>query len=170
MGGAIGKNNRLLGNIPADMRHFKRHTEGKSLIMGRKTFESILEINGEPLNNRLSIVITNDEDVKKYDAYEDVMVAVGESGKTAIDLTIAQNPEQEFVIIGGESIYKQYLPQADRVYLTIINHKFSDADAYFDYSQLFEEESWYVLDKSVEQCDISGHSLTFVTFQRRIML
>jgi dihydrofolate reductase len=115
---AIGKNNDLLWHIPEDMKWFKALTTGHTIIMGKKTFESLPL---RPLPNRRSIVITDDPD----DRFNGCKVAF--SIEQAIALC---NPVEENFIIGGASIYKQFLPHADRLYLTEV-HKDFEGDVFF---------------------------------------
>lgn len=120
----IGKNNKLVWHMPADLRFFKNTTMGHTLIMGRKTFESF----GKPLPGRKSIVITRQKDWN----HEGVIVV--HSLKDAIKL--APGSEEVF-IVGGAEIYRQALPLCERMYLTIIHHDF-EGDTYFppvDFSQ-----------------------------------
>lgn len=126
---AIGKNNeigfqnKLLWDIPDDMQHFKDITTGHTVVMGQKTFESI----GKPLPKRHNIVVTLDKNFKTDDceirySLEDVL----KEGK---------NKSEEIFIIGGGQIYKQSVPYADKLYLTIVDDS-PEADTYFpDYSE-----------------------------------
>jgi len=121
---AIGKNNQLLWHIPEDFKHFKETTTGHAMIMGQKTFESI----GRPLPNRMNIVLTNDKNF----SFDGVVVcySIPEALKKA-----EETGEQEVFIIGGGSIYKQFIDLADKLYLTIIEGNF-EADTFFpDYSK-----------------------------------
>jgi dihydrofolate reductase len=121
--GGIGKNNRLLCRIAEDMERFKTLTTGHCVIMGRKTFESV----GKVLPNRTNIVISS-----TLQPYEGVIIA--STLPNALDLC---KDEEEVFVIGGESIYRQALPLASRIYLTKIHGSF-DADAFFpqiDYAQ-----------------------------------
>ncbi len=129
----IGINNSMPWKLPEDLKYFKNLTLGKSIIMGRKTFESI----GRPLPSRENIVVTRREN------YQAQSVKVAHSLKEAIEL--AENPE--IFIIGGAEIYKQSLPLVETVYLTLIEKNF-DGDAYFPELdlkvwQLVQEESHY---------------------------
>ncbi|MDP1622115.1 MAG: dihydrofolate reductase [Bacteroidales bacterium] len=123
--GAIGKNNDLLWHIPEDLKRFKRITSGHPVIMGKRTWESLPR---RPLPNRRNIVIT------------DIPGEVVEGAEMAysIDEAIAKcEPDEENFIIGGASIYRQFLLVANRLYLTFV-HKSFDADAFFpeiDFSQ-----------------------------------
>jgi len=115
----IGKRNELLWNLPADMKHFKKTTYLHTVIMGRKTFESI----GRPLPNRRNIVITRDT---KYKAQG---VEIVKSIEKAIALF--QDINEEIFIIGGGEIYNQAIKYADKLYITHINEEFSEADTFF---------------------------------------
>ena len=115
----IGKGNTLLWHMPADMKHFKETTALHAVVMGRKTFDSI----GKALPNRRNIIITRDANYKKSG------VEVVHSLAGALDLFPDKN--EEILIIGGAEIYKQTMPIADRLYITHINAKDSEADSFF---------------------------------------
>jgi dihydrofolate reductase len=114
----IGKNNQLLWHIPSDLRRFKHITLGHTVIMGKNTF---LSLPRGPLKDRRNIVISNNP-TDKFDGCETVF-----SMNEALDKCDANN---ENFVIGGASIYRQFLPLADRLYLTRIDHSF-DADTFF---------------------------------------
>lgn len=119
----IGINNKLPWYLPNDLKYFKRVTMGKPILMGRKTFESI----GKPLPGRLNIVMTRDA------SWQAEGVKVTHSLDAAIALAQAQCEIQggdELMIIGGDEIYRQSLPRADRLYLTQV-HAEVHGDAYF---------------------------------------
>ncbi len=120
----IGKNNKLIWNISEDMKRFKNLTQNHTVIMGRKTYESI----GQKLENRNNIVISKNKN------YQAKRCSVVYSIKEAIEY--AQEMEkEEFFIIGGAQIYKQTLPYANKLYLTIVDQE-ADVDTFFpDYSQ-----------------------------------
>ena len=120
----LGKDNRLLWHIPEDMKRFRYLTKGHPVMMGRKTFESI----GRPLPGRTNIVITRNAD---YRAEGCIVV---DSIEKAIKEAKKRDQEEIFVIGGGE-IYKQALPLADKLYLTVV-HASAPADTYFpDYGE-----------------------------------
>ncbi|MBS1527321.1 MAG: type II toxin-antitoxin system death-on-curing family toxin [Bacteroidetes bacterium] len=113
---AIGKNNQLLWHMPADLKHFKEITSGKSIIMGRKTFDSM----GKPLPKRRNIVVTR----------QDISIPGCEVVKSIDEGLALCAGEDEVFIGGGAEIYKQAMSKTDRIYLTII-HKAFDADTFF---------------------------------------
>ena len=117
---AIGKDNRMMWSIPADMKFFRETTKGNIVIMGRKTLESFPQ--GQPLKNRVNIVITRKKDYKVKGAV--IVHSVEEAVKEA------KKYEGELFVIGGESIYRAMLAYCDTAYVTKIDHAF-DADTYF---------------------------------------
>lgn len=131
---AIGKNrelgtkNRLSWRIPDDFKRVKEITMGHPLIMGRKTFESI----GRPLPGRTNIVITRDTNYVAKGCL--VVNSLEEALKKAREI------EEEVFIFGGAEIYEQAMPYTNKLYLTLINDKDSEADAFFpDYADDFQE-------------------------------
>jgi len=115
----LGKGNTLLWKLPADMEHFKKITTLHTVVMGRKTFESI----GKPLPNRRNIVITRDANYKKSD------VEVAHSLSETLDKV--GNDNEEVFIIGGGELYKQTMPIADKLYITHIEAEDGEADSFF---------------------------------------
>lgn len=122
----LGKENKLLWQLPSDMKFFRSRTKGHPIIMGRKTHESILEHIGNLLPDRTTIVITRDAE---YKAPEGALVA--RSYAIAVQLAKAAPGSEEVFVCGGASIYSQALNSVDRMYLTHIDDEQSDADAYF---------------------------------------
>ncbi|MDM1049171.1 MULTISPECIES: dihydrofolate reductase [Sphingobacterium] len=115
---AIGKNNQMLWHLPNDFKYFKNNTMDHSIVMGRKTFESI----GKALPGRRNIVITRQptfqaEDVDVANSLQEVMTYCRD--------------EREVFIIGGAQIYQQALSLASKVLLTRVHAEIDDADAYF---------------------------------------
>ncbi len=115
----LGKNNALLFNMPADMKYFKDTTRLHTVVMGRKTFESI----GKPLPNRRNIVITRNV------SYKPAGVEVVHSLAGALDILPNQN--EEIFIIGGAELYKETVPIADKLYITHVDAIDKDADVFF---------------------------------------
>lgn len=118
----IGLHNKLLWHLPEDLKNFKKITTGKAVLMGRKTFESI----GKPLPNRKNIVLTRDENFKKdgIDVIHDPMMAFD------LALDYDDSEESELMVIGGEEIFKIYLPYTQRIYLSEVDYE-GPADAFF---------------------------------------
>lgn len=113
----IGKDNQLLWRLPADLKHFKEITTGHTVIMGRKTYESV----GKPLPNRRNIIITRNTSL------EIPGVEVVNDLEQALALC---NADEEVFIVGGAEIYKMAMPATDRIYLTVVHGTF-DADTFF---------------------------------------
>ena len=116
----IGKDNRLLWHLPEDMKHFREVTRGKPVIMGRKTWESLPE-KFRPLPGRHNIVITRNPN------YNAPGATLADSLESAIRLA---GIEDELFVIGGETLYRQALPLAHRLYLTEIDRDY-EGDAFF---------------------------------------
>jgi dihydrofolate reductase len=113
----IGRDNRLPWHLPADLRHFKQLTVGKPVMMGRKTHESI----GRALPGRTNIVVTRDH---SYQAPGCVVVHSIEGALRAAE------GHEEAMVIGGTEFYRQLLPKAERIYLTLV-HAVFEGDALF---------------------------------------
>ena len=135
----IGKDNKLLVSIPSDMKFFRQTTTGKVVVMGRKTLESFP--NGQPLKNRVNIVLTSDKNYKVKDAI--VVHDLDELHKE-----LEQYNSEDVYVIGGESIYRQLLDECDVAHITKIDYAY-DADAYFP--NLDEKEEWQITQDSDEQ-------------------
>ncbi len=120
---AIGINNKLPWYLPGDLRYFKAVTMGKPIIMGRKTFDSLRK----PLPGRTNIVITRDREYQREGI--SVVYSLDEAISLAEDVALINGCE-ELMIIGGEQIYREALPRADRLYLTRVHRSF-DGDAFF---------------------------------------
>ena len=148
----IGKDNGLLVSIPADMKQFRQHTEGNVVIMGRKTLESFPK--GLPLKNRVNIVLSSNAVASGNGeiVVRSVEEAVSEAGKY---------PDKKIYVIGGSSIYAQFLPYVDTVYVTKIDHTY-EADSYFP--NLDEDPEWEIKEESDEQTyfDLTYHYVTYV--------
>ena len=136
---AIGKDGRLLVNIPADRQLFMKETTGKTVVMGRKTLESLP--GGQPLGKRENIVLTRDENYRVKGA------AVCHSVEEALSLLEGKDPEDIF-IIGGQSIYELFLPYCDTAHVTFVEYVY-DADTLF--LNLDENPDWRLAEESDEQ-------------------
>ena len=143
---AIGFRNKLLYDIPEDMKHFKEITTGHTVIMGENTFHSM---NDRPLPKRINIILTLDKNFKA----ENCLVA--HSMEESIELARSQ-AGREIFFIGGGQIYKQAMPLADKLYLTIVDNEPKQADTFFpDYSEFKK----IISEKKLEA---SGYKITFL--------
>tara|TARA_R110000868_G_scaffold6263_1_gene35724 strand:- start:174 stop:695 length:522 start_codon:yes stop_codon:yes gene_type:complete len=128
---AIGGNNQLLWHLPNDLKNFKKITLGHPVIMGRKTFDSILDMTGKVLPNRHNIVISRDKNFKaKYQEHE---FSLFDSIDKVIDYLKNNNTHKAF-IIGGAEIYKLSMPYVNKLYITLVKAKFENADVFFDFN------------------------------------
>lgn len=116
LNGVIGGDNKLLWHLPEDLKHFKKVTDGKAVIMGRKTHESI----GKRLPNRLNIIITRD---KSYKASGCIVV---HSLEDAIEVA----GDGDVFIIGGGEIYEQSMHLVDGIYRTMVSGKYEGDTVY----------------------------------------
>ena len=116
----IGKGNNLPWHIPEDLKNFKRVTSGNTVIMGRKTYDSILSMIGHPLPNRNNIVISR--------SLQDERVTVCRSVEEAVEN--GRSFEKDIFVIGGATIYKLFLPIADKKYISWIKKDY-EGDVYF---------------------------------------
>ena len=180
---AIGYQNRLLYHIKSDMTRFRELTTGHVIIMGRKTYESLP--NGA-LPNRCNIVVSKSRkelpNCEVYASLEEALTAVtnktgrdkaeadkagrgkAEADKAGRDKAERDNTiiDKEYFIIGGESIYSQALPLADKLYLTLVNQEPSHADTFFP---AINPEEWEVAEK--EMRNENDLSFTFLTLYRK---
>lgn len=135
----IGYNNKLLVSIPSDMKFFREMTTGKVVVMGRKTLESFP--NGLPLKNRTNIVLTGNQD------YHVKGALILHSPQEVLE-ELKNYEDEEIYVIGGESIYRQFLPYCSVAHVTKIDHAYQ-ADAFFP--NLDELEDWELTGDSEEQ-------------------
>ena len=146
---AIGKNNQLLWYMPADLRHFKQITTGHTVIMGRKTYDSV----GKPLPNRRNIIVTR----------QDIQIEGCEVVKSVDEALELCAGEEEVFIVGGAEIYKLAMNKTDRIYLTIIHHSF-DADTLFPEIDYME---WKETSREDHQPDEKNKfPYSFITLER----
>jgi dihydrofolate reductase len=150
----IGYRNELLWHIPEDLKRFKNLTFGKTVIMGKKTWESLPK---RPLPGRKNIVITDDP----LDNFELSITAY------SIEDAISKcEKNDEIFIIGGGSIYRQFMPLADRLYITHI-HKETPADTYFPF---INPEIWEIIEKEEHTQDEAKEiPYTYIIYQRKKM-
>jgi len=148
--GVIGAGNRLPWHLPEDLRHFRALTSGHTVVMGRKTWESI----GRPLPNRQNIVVSRQAALRLDGA------SLAHSLEEA--LSMADRPDPVFVI-GGEALYRSALPLAAVLYLTEIERDF-DGDARFP---AFERVAWRETDReSHRPAGGEGFAYHFATYER----
>lgn len=147
----IGKGKNLPWHLPADLKHFKKLTLGKPVIMGQTTFESL----PGKLKERKMIVLSNDE------SFNPAGVKVARSIDRALALA---GDAREVMIAGGASVYKQFLPVADKMYLTIIDAT-PEGDVYFPE---YDESKWREVKKESHPAnDQNEYSYTFLVMERR---
>ena len=149
---AIGKENKLLWHISADLKRFKKITAGHTVIMGKNTFFSLPQ---RPLVNRRNIVISDNPD----DSFPGCEMAY------SIDEAIGKcEAGQENFVIGGASVYRQFLPHAQKLYITRI-HKFFDADTFFP--EILTSE-WEIVEvEKVLNDSQNDFSYSFLTYERK---
>lgn len=156
---AIGYKNNLLCHLPNDLKRFKQLTSGenKIVVMGRKTLDSLP--NGEPLVNRINIVITRDHGFQKKG-----VIVVNSVKQLKAELTLLEMVNNmDIFIIGGQSIYDCFIDDVSEIYVTKINHKFDKADAYF--SNLDKSDEWKAEEES-ETHNEGGLEYKFITYKR----
>jgi dihydrofolate reductase len=148
----IGKDKDLPWHIPEDLKHFKRLTTGHPLLMGRRTFESIVHQFGGPLPDRRTVVLTTKGELPEYPDVE---------AYASIDAALEALEGEDTVFIGGgEAVYEQFLPRADRLELTLVEGEY-EGDTYFpEYEHL-------VGDTFEITRDDPRDGFRFVTFERR---
>jgi dihydrofolate reductase len=143
----IGNDNSLIWHLPADLKHFKKLTTDNTIVMGRKTYESI----GKPLPNRRNIIITRQENYNP-DGCEVV---------NSLEESLLLCAEDCFIIGGGE-IYKQSINIADKIYLTLVDEEF-EGDTYFP--EIGKE--WRVVSKiDNDSDDKNKHGYSFIEYER----
>lgn len=172
----IGKDNALLWNLPCDMKHFKELTYGSIVVMGRKTWDSLPE-KFRPLPNRINVVVTSN--VEKL---MDYVWELPHSAKTLITPTesvedfvkwyrerdqyqengLPALPIPEMFVIGGQSIYEQFLPYANKIVATQIHADF-EGDTYFPELPL---EEWEVVARVLNP-EENGLRSEVVTYRRK---
>jgi dihydrofolate reductase len=149
----IGAGGKIPWHLPADFKHFKELTTGHPVVMGRKTFESI----GKPLPQRANIVITRDENYRR-----DGITAVS-SPEAALTAAATAEGGDEVFVIGGAEIYKVFLHQANKVYLTKVEGEF-EGDAFFP--ELNAEE-WSLVSQEEHPADEKNVSpFVFQAYER----
>ena len=148
----IGKDNRLLFDIPKDMKFFREKTMGKTVILGRKNLESFPF--GKPLKNRTNVVLTRDKNFRCEGA-----VTVN----SVEELLKLNCVDANALVIGGESIYRQLLDYCDICYITKV-HEIAECDKFM--VNLDESEDWQLLSET-ERIEDNGHIISFCTYKRK---
>lgn len=145
---AIGNNNKLLCHLPGDLKYFKENTLGKTVIMGRKTLESLP--GGKPLPDRETVILsTTLESCESYKVFG------------SIEEVLEYCKDKDAMVCGGETVYRQFLPYCDEILLTVIDEEF-EADAYFPD---LDKEGMTVKWQS-EVIEEKGHKYTFRRYGR----
>jgi len=148
--GVIGDNNQLLWHLPNDLKHFKATTLGKPIIMGRKTYDSI----GRPLPGRQNIVLTRDKSL---------MLAGCDVVHTTDAVAQCIPSQTEMMVIGGETIYRQFYDKAQTLYLTLV-HTTMTGDASFTYNP----QEWQETSRETHaQDEKHAFDYSFITYQRK---
>ena len=147
---AIGYQNRLLYHIKSDLTRFRELTTGHAIIMGRKTYESLP--NGALPHRRNIIVSSSMKEMEGCEVYPNLEAA----------LKAAEGKTEETFIIGGESIYRQSLPAAHKLYLTVVDATPQQADAFFPE---INPEEWKLIEK--EMRNENGLSFSFLTYLKK---
>lgn len=145
--GVIGDSNKLIWRLPADLANFKKITTGHSIVMGRKTFESI----GKPLPGRRNIIITRNPDYEVKDC------ELVNSLEEALLLT-----GNDCFIIGGGEIYKQSLDIASKIYLTLVDEDFTG-------DTIFPEldDNWFKSsEENFSSDEKNPYNYSFITYER----
>ena len=148
---AIGKDNQLLWHLPNDLRFFKRTTSGHTVIMGRKTYESV----GRPLPNRRNVVITRQPDYAIAGA--EVFHSLDDALDSCTDGT-------EVFVVGGAEIYQRALPVVDRIYLTRV-HAAIPGDSFFPE---LDKQTWRLVSEDRHPADERhAYGYTFMVYERK---
>lgn len=128
----IGKDNKLIWHLPEDLKRFRKLTTGHTIIMGRKTFESL----GRVLQNRKHVILSNNTEISTEDENVEVINDI-----SLLDEYISS--EEENFVIGGATIYELLMPYTNKMYITKINEEF-EGDVYFPQ---IDEKEWNTLEK-----------------------
>lgn len=149
----IGKDNRLIWHLPEDLKRFKKLTTGHTIIMGRKTFESL----GRVLPNRKHIVLSHDTSFNVPDERVQVISDI------SLLAEYIDSKEENFVI-GGASIYKMLMPYVTKMYVTKINQRF-EGDVFFPE---IVEEDWKVVETQKGITDEKNvYDYEYITYRRK---
>ena len=162
--GVIGDDGGMPWHYPADLAHFKRLTTGHPVIVGRATYESITDRIGGPLPDRTSVVLTT-RDLDDGDLPEGVVVAndIDEAVARAAADAAGRGVDAVYVI-GGATVYEQFLDRADRMVLTEVPERPEGDTRFPDW----DADEWAAVDREVAATgdDADGDGLAFVTYER----
>ena len=148
----IGKDNKLVWHLPADLKHFKELTTGHKIIMGRKTFESL----GRVLPNRKHIIFSQNPDFKVKDENVEVVHSL-------LQIQELIEGEEEAFVIGGAMIYNFLMPYVKKMYVTQIDQEF-EGDAFFP---VISENTWKEISKEKGIKDEENNlDYEFITYER----
>lgn len=148
----IGKDNQLIWHLPEDLKRFKRLTTNHTIIMGRKTFESL----GRVLPNRKHVILCNDAEMNIDDENVEILDDISKLKKY-------KDSEEENFVIGGATIYKLLMPYADKMYVTHIKEEF-EGDVYFPE---ISEKDWKITEREKGLRDEKNpFDYEYVTYER----
>ena len=149
----IGKDNKLIWHLPEDLKRFKNLTTGHTIIMGRKTFESL----GRVLPNRKHVILCNDMELNIDDENVEIIE----------DISMLKNyieSEEENFVIGGATIYKLLMPYSNKLYITKIDQEF-DGDVYFPN---IDDNEWQIIQKEDGlKNELNPFNYKYVTYIRK---
>lgn len=146
----IGRGNALPWRLPADLRHFKSLTFGKHVLMGRKTYVSI----GKALPGRVNLVLTRSDDFTPGDC---TIVGSLDEARRAAD-------SSALMVIGGAEVYRQCLPEATCIHLTLVHAVIADGDTFFGG---WRDPGWHEVARERHAADdANGFAYSFVTLRR----
>ena len=149
----IGKDNKIIWSLPEDLKRFKEITTGHTIIMGRKTFESL----GRILPERKHIVLTRDKDYRVRDENVQIVNEIS-------DLDKYIDSDEECFVIGGAIVYRQLLPKVNKMYITRIHSKF-EGDSYFP---VISENEWNIIEKVQGTKDEKNpYNYDFIIYERK---
>ena len=148
----IGKDNKLIWNIPDDLKRFKSLTTGHTIIMGRKTFESL----GKVLTNRFHIVLSNDKNYKMDNPNVKVINNISELDKYIYD-------KEEHFVIGGAMIYNLLISKCNKLYITQIEKKFC-GDTFFPE---VKENEWKIVKEEIAPKDNNEFEYRYIDYIRK---
>lgn len=148
---AIGVDNKMLWHLPKELAHFKRTTLDKTVVMGRKTFESI---GSKPLPKRHNVILTRQQD----------LIVEGCDIVHSVEEVLKKYGQDDIMIAGGAEIYKLFMPIADQLIITKVDVNIANADAFFP--EINENEFQLVSSEFVEKDDKNSYDFTICYYNR----